>query len=218
MSWRKITAFLSEHKFISSIVLLIILYSVGIAGIAFGKTRNLVLSLSAANIIISVIILLWNHKGSIVDIAPGFFIAFATGLAVEIVGVNTGWPFGVYSYGENLGIKIMGVPWVIGINWFYLTYAFSAILKFIRNIFIRSLGVAALMVAFDIIMEIVAPRLDYWSFEASHVPIANYLSWLVIGFIISIAVNISAKAINNRLAVPLIVIQLIFFIIIFALL
>ena len=38
----------------------------------------------------------------------------------EWIGVNYGWLFGSYVYGESLGFKIGGVPLLIGANWLLL--------------------------------------------------------------------------------------------------
>ena len=44
-------------------------------------------------------------------------IVFIWGMLAEIIGVNTGLIFGSYNYGDSLGIKVMDVPILIGINW-----------------------------------------------------------------------------------------------------
>ena len=44
-------------------------------------------------------------------------IAFITGMIAEGLGVNYGLIFGHYNYGDALGMKIYGVPWLIGANW-----------------------------------------------------------------------------------------------------
>jgi putative membrane protein len=35
----------------------------------------------------------------------------------------------------------------------------------------------------DIIIEVSAPRFDFWEFENSIIPIKNYIAWFVIGSI-----------------------------------
>ncbi|MBK7882949.1 MAG: carotenoid biosynthesis protein [Chitinophagaceae bacterium] len=47
-------------------------------------------------------------------------ICVCIGIAVEIIGVKTGFLFGNYSYGIVLGPKIQSVPILIGINWFII--------------------------------------------------------------------------------------------------
>jgi len=56
--------------------------------------------------------------------ATAVLIAVTTGggLAVEAVGVATGFPFGAYSYGALLGPKVLGVPLVIPLAWTWMAW------------------------------------------------------------------------------------------------
>ena len=47
---------------------------------------------------------------------------FLIGMIAEILGVNFGIIFGEYEYLDNLGIKIFGVPIIIGVQWILLTF------------------------------------------------------------------------------------------------
>ena len=108
-------------------------------------------------------------------------LLFALGMTAEIVGVATGFPFGKYTYGNNLGFKFMEVPLLIGCNWAVLVFCGAAIAnRLFSNIWIKSLFGGVLMVLLDIPMEILAPTFDFWEF-ASHAPIENYFSWFFIG-------------------------------------
>ena len=75
------------------------------------------LSLSAALVLVTISRAVW----------PALLIPFVIGMAAEWAGVNKGWIFGIYSYGENLGWKWQGVPWMIGVNWTLLVFATHAI-------------------------------------------------------------------------------------------
>ena len=44
-------------------------------------------------------------------------ITFAYGLAIETVGVKSGWPFGRYHYDHSLGVQIFGVPLLVPFAW-----------------------------------------------------------------------------------------------------
>ena len=46
-----------------------------------------------------------------------FAFIWVAGIGAEWIGVHTGYLFGSYSYGENLGPKIDGIPYLIGVNW-----------------------------------------------------------------------------------------------------
>ena len=41
---------------------------------------------------------------------------------IETVGVNTGWPFGVYEYSSTLGFFIFDVPLVVPFAWAMMAY------------------------------------------------------------------------------------------------
>ncbi|NPV11698.1 MAG: carotenoid biosynthesis protein [Ignavibacteria bacterium] len=102
---------------------------------------------------------------------------------IEVAGVKTGLIFGQYQYGENLGIKIFDVPLIIGLNWVVLILA---AVGFVENLkwssFVKSAFVGLLMFVYDILLEIVAPKLNYWFFDGGIAPLQNYLSWFIISF------------------------------------
>ncbi|MDP7544277.1 MAG: carotenoid biosynthesis protein, partial [Anaerolineales bacterium] len=50
-------------------------------------------------------------------------IGLLGGLAVEVVGVSTGWPFGQYGYARNFGtVSILSVPLAVPMMWSTLLY------------------------------------------------------------------------------------------------
>ena len=56
-----------------------------------------------------------------------FIFAFSIGFLVEVIGVNYGIIFGNYTYGKVLGFKVLNVPLMIGVNWFFLSIACGGI-------------------------------------------------------------------------------------------
>lgn len=125
------------------------------------------LSLSAALVLVTISRAVWL----------ALLIPFVIGMAAEWAGVNKGWIFGIYSYGENLGWKWQGVPWMIGVNWALLVFATHAIAsRFLKSEWGISLFASLLMVGLDVLMEQCAPAMDYWRF-AGEVPIQNYVGW-----------------------------------------
>jgi len=108
-------------------------------------------------------------------------LIFLLGLIVEIIGVNYSLFFGEYQYGNNLGIKFLGVPLVIGFNWVLLIILTG---NFAHRLFPKSkirkvLFGSILMILLDLLIEISAPKLDYWEFAIHPVPLSNYLWWFV---------------------------------------
>ena len=109
------------------------------------------------------------------------FYIFFLGLTVEIIGVNFSFFFGEYKYGDNLGIKIFDVPVVIGFNWvllIILTGNFADRI-FQKSILGKVLFGSTMMILLDLLIEISAPKLDYWEFTINPVPFSNYFWWFV---------------------------------------
>ena len=113
------------------------------------------------------------------------FYIFLLGLTVEIIGVNFSFFFGEYKYGDNLGIKIFDVPIVIGFNWvllIILTGNFADRI-FQKSILGKVLFGSTMMILLDLLIEISAPKLDYWEFTINPVPFSNYLWWFIFSFL-----------------------------------
>ena len=110
-------------------------------------------------------------------------LIFWTGIFVEFLGVNYGLLFGEYSYGKNLGPKLLGVPFLIGMNWVILTTISGSISDYIfkEKKILSILFGSVLMLAIDFFIEPVAPTLDFWEFKNSIVPLSNYTGWLITG-------------------------------------
>jgi putative membrane protein len=147
-------------------------------------------------------------------------------MVTEIIGVNTGLLFGDYQYGQVLGPKIYGVPFLIGLNWFVIVYCSGAILTqgvellqqkinikisgFASSIFVI-IGGATIATCFDFIIEPVAVKLHFWSWKNGQIPLFNYLCWFIISTIL-LGVKMYFKTIwINTFATSLFIIQALFF-------
>jgi len=137
---------------------------------------------------------------------------FLLGLSVEIIGVNYSFFFGEYKYGDNLGIKIFNVPIVIGFNWvllIILTGNFADRI-FPKSILRKVVFGSAMMILLDLLIEISAPKLDYWEFTINPVPFSNYFWW----FIFSILFHLIYQSNNNKeflVSTNILVIHFLFF-------
>jgi putative membrane protein len=111
-----------------------------------------------------------------------FSIAFC-GFIIEIIGVKTGLIFGKYAYGNALGYKLLNVPLIISINWAMLICSGIIVVSRIFANKIIVLVVAAILVTgIDLLIEQVAPKLDFWQFEGRLPGLQNYLSWIGVAF------------------------------------
>ena len=143
--------------------------------------REFYLSATPYVLTLTVFILILNHNIFQKDFLKITLFIVLAGILVEILGVNYGLFFGEYKYGDTLGIKVLGVPIVIGLNWLMLSMIsanfIDRILK--SKVIIKILLSSILMVSLDIFIEKVAPALDFWKFDLSPVPLSNYVWWLI---------------------------------------
>jgi len=134
----------------------------------------------------------------------------------EWLGVNYGLIFGEYEYGKNFGPKIDGVPYLIGVNWAFLTFATAAIAtKWLQNFWARIGFGAALMVVLDFFLEESAPRFDFWYWDQGYPPLQNFLGWFVLAFLFHMLFQGMKLKGNSLFSHHLYVSQLIFFVFFF---
>jgi putative membrane protein len=201
----------------------------GWIGIAFTPYKDWFISLTPLNLCLMALLLFWNQPEKSKNFFLFFFLVFIVGMGTEMIGVNTGWLFGNYQYGNILGKKLNGVPWLIGLNWFVVVFCSASCMQQFQQwfsgrmektgtempqrlkIFSLIIDGAFLAVFFDWIIEPVAMKLGYWQWQNSIVPFYNYACW----FLISVALlllfwRFSFQKINH-FAVHLFIIQLLFF-------
>ena len=159
-----------------SISLIWLFHVSGILGIIYGNS-NWFISFTPLNLTLNFTLLLincnWSKQALLIII-----ISFLVGMITEILGVQYGWIFGNYQYGNQLGTKVFGVPLLIGVNWCVLTLITGAITQmFYSNIIMRIILAVALMIFLDLLMEPLAPVLDFWVFDEKEAPLQNYLGW-----------------------------------------
>lgn len=155
-----------------------------------------------------------------------FIVVFIIGMFTEMVGVNTGLLFGHYQYGMVLGPKLYGVPLLIGLNWFIIVFCagsfFSQCAGWVQEKYRFRITDATLAIAvviggatiatcFDFILEPVAIKLNFWTWENGQIPLLNYICWFFISAAM-LAINFALK-INrvNQFATNLLVIEALFF-------
>ena len=151
---------------------------------------------TSINLLLMSIILFLNFKIDSKCHILSIFSIFLIGMITESLGVNYGLIFGDYEYGNNLGFKLFGVPYLIGVNWVILTAISANIAAFLtknRSIVLTIIVGALLMLAMDFVMEPIAPKLDMWRFENLIVPSSNYVGWLFVGLFTQTLYNLCFK-------------------------
>ena len=118
---------------------------------------------TSLNLFLMSIILFANIKLNNKNQIFALLLIFLIGMLSEFIGVNYGLIFGEYIYGNNLGFKLFGVPFLIGLNWVILTVICANIASILikNNSIIQIIILGTLLMLFmDFVMEPIAPKLD----------------------------------------------------------
>lgn len=113
------------------------------------------------------------------------------GLGVEVLGVHTGWPFGIYQYDASLGYQLFGVPLVVPFAWVMMVHPALVAARRIAGNWVFLYG-GAILAAWDLFLDpqMVAAGRWKWEVSGSHVPftpdipLSNALGWLLAGLTI----------------------------------
>jgi bisanhydrobacterioruberin hydratase len=205
-----------------SIFLLWLFHLSAMIGISIGYA-DWFMSKTPLNLLLVFILLLLCFSERPLRFWIAVLIFFGGGMLLEWVGVHYGFLFGSYQYGANLGPKLDGIPYVIGINWALLTLNTGLIASSlvgnssrlernklshkITRVFIG----AALMVFLDVFLEFAAPVFDFWAFEGGLAPMQNYVAWFGFAFLFHLiyqSLNVSG---DTTFAWHLYLVQLLFF-------
>jgi uncharacterized membrane protein len=121
------------------------------------------------------------------------------GFLAEVVGTNSGIPFGQYYYTNFLGQKFLGVPVVVPLVWFVIAYLCYSIVA--GNVINRSavpdgrtfVAKVALLCAFgavawDFMIDPMFSSYGYWVWtkqflplpELDGIPLTNFVGWFVL--------------------------------------
>ncbi len=195
-------------------IFLILIFIVGIIGHLLNSLRPLMISITPYTLIITgAVVLYLPYRNKNFSLLIWCFITYIITLIIEIIGVKTGLIFGSYNYGSSLGFKVFGVPLVIGFNWVLVVLGSINIARLSGSSLIRrSILAGTLAVIFDLFLEQVAIKLDYWTWVNNLVPLQNYYAWFFITFIASISTGYFKVKVKTAVVRDYFMIQLVFFI------
>jgi bisanhydrobacterioruberin hydratase len=204
---------------------------IGLAGILFFD-RQLFVSLTAFNLLLSAGLLIYTQKEKNRSFFLFVFVCYAVGFSVEYIGVNHQLLFGEYVYLDALGEQWQHVPFVIGVNWFIMMYCCGVSIQMLLNRmwnklkesdqpyrknvgFVAVILDAALLATFfDWVMEPVAVKLAWWKWLGDgSIPLLNYISWFGISALLLLVFRLLSFDKQNQFAVNLLLIQFMFFLI-----
>lgn len=121
--------------------------------------------------------------------ALGLLALAAYAYGVELVGVETGLPYGEFAYGVELGPMLFGlVP--VGLPVFFFPIVLNSYLLCLlllgpraRQMVVRVPVVAACVVALDVVLDPAAVSLGFWSYAGGGpfygVPLSNFAGWVL---------------------------------------
>lgn len=152
----------------------------------------------------------WRAAGAIAAVFAG------GGLAVELLGVATGFPFGDYAYAEGrIGPMIGDVPLVIPLAWSMIGYPALVVARLItaRPLVGITLGAGALT-AWDLFLDPQMVAEGYWTWSGpgpylvDTIPVSNYLawfgtSWLMMAALWPLTVSWEPRRYDDRVPVAL---------------
>lgn len=120
------------------------------------------------------------------------FVAVTVGgaLAVEALGVRSGWPFGSFSYADTLGVRVAGVPVVVPLAW--SAFAYPALLagRRIGGRYAVLVGAIALA-SWDLFWDTAMVADGHWGFDnvtftvhgVPSVPVSSFAGWFVVALV-----------------------------------
>jgi len=107
-------------------------------------------------------------------------------LILENIAVATGIPYGKFAYRSFIGQNIGLVPWTVGFAWTPILFgAMSLTRKYLTSssYAVSIIVTAALMTAFDLVLDPGSVSLGFWVWENSvgfyGVPWSNFLGWML---------------------------------------
>lgn len=139
---------------------------------------------------------IWRGVGWTIGFA---LITISVASGAEILGVNTGIPFGRYEYTDSLFPTALGVPIIIPLAWLMMTYpAFLIARKLARSWWAVALVGALALTSWDLFLDPQMVGAEYWRWVDSGVPLAglqeipwsNFLGWFAVSLIIMLLLDL----------------------------
>jgi len=180
--------------------ILVINHLVGIVGLNSPYVADFEL-VSWINLILSFVFIISFHQPLHQRFWSYASLVFLIGMAVEILGINTGIPFGKYFYTERFGPMAFGVPLIIGFNWLLLTYCTASVIGRLKvSKWFKILFAANLMTALDLLLEPFAIRHGFWVWLDGVPPIQNFVAWWAVAVLMQWMLYRFAIVVDNQIA------------------
>ena len=198
--------------------LVLLFHLTGFVGLAFSHDQDFYLRYTPLTLLLTAALVLAFQDGR----TAGFWLfwvqAGVLGFLAEVVGTNTGLVFGHYAYGATLGYGLgpgagwRTVPLLIALNWALVAYMAGTLAAYLpAGRVVRVLVGVVLMVGFDLCLEPVAGRYDFWHWTGEVVPLQNFRDWAMLALVLQVAFVVSPFAKRNPLVPLVYLVQVLFF-------
>lgn len=188
-------------------------YGVGLLLFCIPFTHRLFIVLIPASLLLVIGTAFYFHRSWSPATIGWFFFIILSSFLLEMMGISTGKVFGHYQYGLGLGWQIKGTPPLIGINWLFLVYASNGLAgRIVRNVWVKIVLAAPIMICYDLIVELVAPGMQMWRLTTAYPPASNFIAWFAAGLVFHTGFAIFRIDSRNYTAGMLFLIQMLFFI------
>jgi putative membrane protein len=207
---------MNNKPFKSSLYLLLSMYVAGIIGLSFNYSAGLFQFLTPFHLLTSFFFLIYFQNERNRSFYLFLLISFLVGYFIEVAGVKTGLIFGKYQYLTTLGWKILEVPPMIGVNWSIMVVTMGMTVQYLfknQSIPFKTTFGALLLTAFDFIVEPVAISQKMWDWYDKSPPLQNYVAWFLVAWFLLFLFNKFNFRKENQLAMPLFLLQLMFFLV-----
>lgn len=190
-------------------------YAVGLLLFMLPYTRPFFISITSLSLLLTIGAALFFHKVWNVRTVIWFLFIAVSSFLLEMKGVHTGKLFGNYAYERGLAPLVSGTPIIIGLNWLFLVYGSRAVVfKFRLRPWLRVLSGSLLMVAYDTVLEWVAPVMQMWRFDGGYPPLRNFVVWFAAALVFHTGSELLRIRNDNVPARSLFAAQIAFFMII----
>lgn len=117
-----------------------------------------------------------------------FFIVLFGGYLIELMGVHTTWPFGVYEYDRSLGVALFGVPILVPFAWILMCHPVLVVARKIAPRWVFLYG-GVLLATWDYFLDPQMVDAGRWSWSditsslpgTPDIPLSNFFGWMLAG-------------------------------------
>ncbi len=164
--------------------------------------------------ILSTIFIFVSHDKPRKKLLYCFSIIIGLGFIIELIALNSQTLFGDFSFGDALGLKILGTPFLIGIHWFLLGMGSNYLIRFVFDKRINQLfGASFLMIIGFIITDPVAQSLGIWSWDNYSFTLQNYSIRFLVSLLMQGVILYFLKDEKNQFAAYFYLLTTLFFMI-----